>query len=72
MRSVPTTSLDLTAPAFVADPYPRLAAELSAAPVAWSESAGMWLVFGHAECSAALRHRGLQPTANMLPDISRT
>lgn len=60
MPSGPTTSLDLTDPGFVADPYPRLAAELSAAPVAWSESAGMWLVFGHAECSAALRHRGLQ------------
>ena len=40
MRSVPTTSIDLTAPDVVADPYPYFAEERAAHPVAWHEPSG--------------------------------
>lgn len=59
MRSVPTTSLDLDAPEFVADPYPFFARERARHAVAWHEASGRWLVFGHAEVSAAQRDRRL-------------
>lgn len=59
MRSVPTTSLDLTDPALVADPYPALARERAAHRVAWHEASGGYLVFGHAEVSAVQRDRRL-------------
>jgi cytochrome P450 len=59
MRSAPTTSLDLTAPEVVADPYPSFAAERAAHPVAWHEPTGMWLTFDHAHAGAVLRERRL-------------
>jgi unspecific monooxygenase len=60
MPSAPTTSLDLTAPDVVADPYPHFAEERAAHPVAWHEASGMWLVFDHASVSAVQRDRRMQ------------
>jgi cytochrome P450 len=60
MPSVPTTSLDLRSTAFAADPYPFFAEERAQHPIAWSESAEMWLTFDHAAASAVLRDRRLQ------------
>ncbi len=59
MPSVPTTSLDLTADALVADPYPFFAEERAAHPVAWHEPSGGWLAFDHASVSAVQRDRRL-------------
>ena len=59
MPSVPTTSLDLSAPEVIADPYPYFAEERAAHPVAWHEPTRRWLVFGHAEVSAVQRDRRL-------------
>jgi unspecific monooxygenase len=59
MRSVPTTSLDLTDPQVVADPYSFLAQERSRHPVAWHEPSGMYLAFDHASVSAIQRDRRL-------------
>ncbi len=59
MPSVPTTSLDLSAPEVIADPYPYFAEERAAHPVAWHEPTQRWLVFGHAEVSAVQRDRRL-------------
>jgi cytochrome P450 len=58
MRSVPTTSLDLGDPAFVADPYPFFAAERHH-PVAWHEPTGMYLTFDHPSASTVQRNRHL-------------
>lgn len=66
MPSAPTTSIDLTEAAFVADPYPRFTAERErlladgAGGVAWHEPSGMWLTFTHASAGAVLRNRKLQ------------
>ena len=57
MRSAPTTSLDLTDPAVVADPYPSFDAERAEHPVAWHEGMGVHLVFDHATVSAIQRDR---------------
>ena len=54
MRS---TSLDLTAPALVADPYPAFADERRRGPVAWHERSGSLLTFDHACAGAVLRDR---------------
>jgi len=59
MLSVPTTSIDLSAPGVVADPYPFFAEERAAHPVAWHEPSGMLLTFDHASTSAVLRDRRL-------------
>jgi cytochrome P450 len=59
MRSVPTTSLDLTAPEVVADPYPYLAEERARHAVAWHEPTQMYLAFDHATVSAIQRDRRL-------------
>lgn len=64
MRSVPTTSLDLTAPDVIADPYPFLAEERSRIGalgfgVAWHEPTQMYLAFDHATVSAVQRDRRL-------------
>ncbi|MCW2766684.1 MAG: cytochrome [Nocardioides sp.] len=59
MRSVPTTSLDLTSPEVVADPYPHFAAERARHPVAWHEPSGMFLTFDHASVGAVQRDRRL-------------
>ncbi len=60
MRSVPTTSLDLADPAFVADPYPFFAEERRRAPVAWHEQSGTYLTFDHPSASTVQRTRDLQ------------
>jgi cytochrome P450 len=59
MRSVPTTSLDLTAPDFVADPYPFFAEERRRHPVAWHEPTDRYLTFAHTTVSAVQRNRDL-------------
>jgi len=63
MRSVPTTSLDLTDPEVVADPYPHFAREreLHAASggVAWHEASGRYLTFAHASVGQVQRDRRL-------------
>ncbi|MCH1866343.1 cytochrome P450 [Nocardioides sp. CFH 31398] len=58
MRSAPTTSADLTDPAFVADPYPLLDELRAAGPVVRQDS-GRWLVLDHAGVSRLLRERAL-------------
>ena len=57
MPSAPTTSLDLTDPGFVADPYPWFAAERARHPVAWHDGLGQWLAFDHASVSSVQRDR---------------
>jgi unspecific monooxygenase len=64
MRSVPTTSLDLTAADVIADPYPHLAEERTrigalGVGVAWHERTRMYLAFDHATVSAVQRDRRL-------------
>lgn len=59
MRSVPTTSADLTDPGFLADPYPVLAALRAQGPVLHHEPTGRWLVLDHAGVGRALRDRRL-------------
>ena len=61
MRSVPmrSTSLDLTAPEVVADPYPHFAAERELGAVAWHEPSGMFLTFTHATVGQVQRDRRL-------------
>src|SRR3954471_3520616 len=59
MPSTPTTSIDLSAPDVVADPYPFFAAERAAHPVAWHEPSERWLAFDHASVSAVQRDRRL-------------
>ncbi len=55
----PTTTLDLTDPAVVADPYPHLAAERERHPVAWHEPTQRWLTFDHVSAAAVQRDRRL-------------
>ena len=55
----PATDLDLTDPAFVADPYPALARLRALGPVVRHEPSGLLLATTHAAVSQALRHRGL-------------
>lgn len=53
----PTTTIDLTAPEVVADPYPSFDTERAAHPVAWHDGLQMHLVFDHATVSAIQRDR---------------
>ena len=59
MPSAPTTSIDLSAPDVVADPYPHFARERAAHEIAWHEPSGRWLTFSHATAGTVLRNRGL-------------
>jgi cytochrome P450 len=59
MRSVPTTSIDLTDPDVVADPYPHFALERAAHAVAWHEASGTYLAFAHATVGQVQRDRRL-------------
>ncbi|QWF21142.1 cytochrome P450 [Nocardioides sp. LMS-CY] len=63
MRSVPTTSIDLTDPEVVADPYPHFAREreehTATGGVAWHEPSGMYLTFAHASVGQVQRDRRL-------------
>jgi cytochrome P450 len=56
MRS---TTLDLTAPELVADPYPFFAEERRRGAVAWHEPSASYLTFDHASAGAVLRDRRL-------------
>ena len=56
MPLAPTTSLDLTAPEVIADPYPFLAAEREQHAVAWHEPSQSWLTFTHATVSHGATH----------------
>ncbi|RVW01919.1 cytochrome P450 [Rhodococcus xishaensis] len=55
----PTTTIDLTDPAVVTDPYPYFSQERARHPVAWHEESGMWLTFDHASASVVQRDRRL-------------
>ena len=63
MRSVPTTSIDLTDPDVVADPYPHFAREreehAATGGVAWHEQSGSYLTFAHASVGQVQRDRRL-------------
>ncbi|GEP36720.1 cytochrome P450 [Nocardioides psychrotolerans] len=59
MRSVPTTSLDLSDPEVVADPYPHFAREREQHAVAWHEPTQRFLTFAHAAVSTVQRDRRL-------------
>lgn len=54
-----TATFDPADPAFIADPYPQLAALRTAAPIIWNESSKQWLVTRHSLVHAALRDRRL-------------
>jgi len=54
-----TSTLDLTDPAFVADPYPALADQRAAGPIVWHEPTGRWLATTHDAVSQTLRNRAL-------------
>ena len=51
--------IDLTAPDFVADPYPAFARMRRKTPLAWHEPSQLWLAFTHEACNAVLRDRAL-------------
>jgi cytochrome P450 len=54
-----SADVDLTAPEFVADPYPVLAELRRAGPVLWHEPTQLWLATTHEAVSAMLRDRAL-------------
>jgi cytochrome P450 len=56
MRS---TSIDLTSPDVVADPYPAFASERALGDVAWHPRSKTFLTFSHAAAGAVLRERRL-------------
>jgi cytochrome P450 len=56
MRS---TSIDLTAPALIGDPYPVFAAERELGEIAWHEPSRSYLTFSHSATGAVLRDRRL-------------
>jgi cytochrome P450 len=53
------TSLPVTSPEVVADPYPHFTAARAQAPVQWHDGLGMWLTFTHASANTVLRTRTL-------------
>ncbi|MEO7982371.1 MAG: cytochrome P450 [Sporichthyaceae bacterium] len=59
MTSAPRhrTTLDLTEPGFVDDPYPVLARIRETAPLHWHEPTGQWLAVGYAAANGVLRDR---------------
>ncbi|MCL3819831.1 cytochrome P450 [Aeromicrobium wangtongii] len=69
-----TLQLDPSAPEFLQDPYPTLAALRETGPVLWHEPMGMWLATTHDSVSQVLRNRSFgriwtdwEPTAEMEP-----
>ncbi len=52
-------SFDVTDPAFLADPYPALAAARADGQVQHHEQLGGLVALSHAACSAVLRHKGM-------------
>jgi cytochrome P450 len=64
------TTLDVTAPEVVADPYPYFAAARAEASVQWHDGLGMWLTFTHAAANTVLRTRTLgRIWAPRYPDV---
>ncbi len=59
VAAAPATALDLSDPAFVADPYPDLARLRALGPVVRHEPTGLLLATTHAAVAQVLRHRGL-------------
>ena len=57
MRSVPTTSLDLGDPDFVADPYPFFAEERRRHAIAWHEPSRLYMTYDHPSVSPLRRNR---------------
>jgi hypothetical protein len=59
--AVPTApaAVDLSAAAFVADPYGDLAVMRQVAPIVWHEGLGLWLTTTHAAANDVLRDRRL-------------
>ncbi len=55
----PMSSFDPTAPGFLADPYPALAALREETPLFYEESLARWFVTRHADVRACLRDRRL-------------
>ncbi|MCU1655952.1 MAG: cytochrome [Pseudonocardiales bacterium] len=53
------TSLELTSPEVVADPYPYFSAAREQGSVQWHDGLGMWLTFTHRAANAVLRARTL-------------
>jgi len=53
------TSLPVTSPDVVADPYPYFAASRAQASVQWHDGLEMWLTFTHASANSVLRTRTL-------------
>lgn len=69
-----STVLDPADPAFLADPYPALAALREQGPLVWHEPWGLWLATDHATVSKVLRTRTFgriwtdkQPAEQMAP-----
>ena len=58
-RRLDLTAFDPTDPAFLADPYPRLAALREETPLFYEETLDRWFVTRHAEVRACLRDRRL-------------
>jgi cytochrome P450 len=54
-----TTTLELTSPEVIADPYPYFAEARARGPVQWHEGMGMWLAFSYGASNAVLRSRTL-------------
>src|SRR4051812_14936749 len=54
-----TASFDLADPAFVAAPYPALAAAREQGAVLWHGGLGLWVTTSHAAASGVLRDRRL-------------
>lgn len=52
-------TFDPSDPAFIADPYPTLAALQAAAPIFFHEPSGMWMITRHALVQSTLRDRRL-------------
>ncbi|HEY3086576.1 MAG TPA: cytochrome P450 [Jatrophihabitantaceae bacterium] len=64
------TSLAVTSPEVVADPYPHFAAARARAAVQWHDELGMWLTFTHASANTVLRTRTLgRVWAPRWPDV---
>ena len=53
------TSLQLSSPDVVADPYPHFAAARRLGAVQWHDGLGMWLTFTHEAANSVLRSRTL-------------
>ncbi len=58
MPHTPVNTFDVTAPGFVADPYPIYQRLRSDLPVCWDDKLATWVVSRHADADALLRGHG--------------